>query len=224
VHEWNLFAAALEQRVYADEFPNVVAFCKTKLPLLRRVIDGIAAKRELFERDAKRDAAFKALSAAFAECDSALDADLATFERALRNLEARFRNGEALVEFATHGSHVETLKKTAREFLVLMREFTANAQRAVSQRAIVASIAAKARTAVMELFAGAVPFRHGGGVKQVTAHTPPGGGKKKYRGKQAVPKHTPPVRGRLFEQPRGVRALPTSRVRKLIRMFIRLPV
>jgi hypothetical protein len=207
--EWNVFAAALEQRVHADESPNVIAFCETKLPMIGRVIEAIGGKRALFEKNAKQVAAFEALVAAHKECEDVLDGDIAVFERALRNVEARFRNGAALIDYATAPGNVDALKKTVFEFLALMREFTANARRAVSQRVIVASVAANAKTSILELFASAVPFRHAAGIKQVSSNQTT---RKRKCGRKAAPKHNPPTRGRLFEKPRGIRALPSSRL------------
>jgi hypothetical protein len=87
-----------------------------------------------------------------------------------------------------------------------MRIFTANAQRAVSQRAIVAAIAMQARNAVTELFARATPFKHAPPREKVSAVSAQ---VKKTTYKQpAVPTHRHPVRGSLFTQPRRVSAMP----------------
>jgi hypothetical protein len=209
--EWNIFAANLEQRVTANEATNVQAFCETKLPLIGRVIDAIGAKRSAFQKDAAKVTAFESLAAAFGECERGLGGDILPFERALHNLEARFLNAEPLIAFAAPPEQRASLKKTAIDFIGLMRQFTRNALRAVSQRAIVAAVARQTRTAITELFAHAAPFKHAVAKKKVSAGQEQP--KKTAYKRPAVPKHTPRVRGSLFEQPRGVSAMPVQKRR-----------
>jgi hypothetical protein len=95
-HEWNIS----------------VAFCETKLPFLGRMIEAIEAKRASFERDTEKTKTFNVLSAAFNDCEAALGGDFGKFARALRNRQARFSNGQAVLAYAAQGEQLLLLQQT----------------------------------------------------------------------------------------------------------------
>jgi hypothetical protein len=76
----------------------------------------VEAKRVVFEKDVEKVKAFEVLSAAFTECNVALGRDLETFDRSLRNLQARFDNGQASLACAANGDQLTVLQHTTLEF------------------------------------------------------------------------------------------------------------
>jgi hypothetical protein len=204
--EWNVFAAALEPRVEANEEPNVSAFCETKLSFLGRVINAIGKRIDEFAKDEKATAALDRLSKAYRACADPPERELDALRRKLKNLDAEFKKGKALLVYAAQGEQLVVLENTVFQFLEAMNQFVANATRALGQRRNVRAVAAQANLAITGLFASALPFKHTQKTKSVPPTKSP---EKKKWVDLGPPSHTPLVRRKLFEDPPGVRALPT---------------